>query len=418
MAMLPQVGRKLRTPKHPFYLEHMPFQIQPFLVAPVIPGETLKNATLQANVVTDPILNRLIGWWCEYYFFYVKHRDLTSRDDFTDMMLDMNWDNSSFLSSSASTTFNQYNGALRWTEYAVNRCVELYFREEGEAITAYQINGVNSAALNAESWLQSAETNDVYAVNDPTLTVGVDDVVTGSEVNELLQSWQFLRSQNMTNMSYQDWLATYGIKQPRVETHKPELLRYIREWQYPVSAIDPTDGSAATAVRWKIEDRLDKDRFFSEPGFIVGVTVARPKMYLKNLDGSAVGLLNNALAWMPAIMRDDPWTSLKKQDHDKGPLQTIFTDTDGYWVDLRDLFLHGEDYVNVARSGAGLNMATLPTAGLSNKYYPTDADVDGLFAGASDPVRQVRQDGQVRLSILTAIGDDVTPRGSLRQSDP
>ena len=72
----PRVGRKLRSPIHRFHLRHYPFQLQPFMLAPVIPGETMKNLLLQARVVTDPIKNGLIGWWQEYYFFYVKHRDL------------------------------------------------------------------------------------------------------------------------------------------------------------------------------------------------------------------------------------------------------------------------------------------------------------------------------------------------------
>jgi hypothetical protein len=56
-------------------------------IAPVLPGETMKNLLLQARVVSDPIKNPLIGWWCEFYFFYVKHRDLDDRDVFTEMMV-------------------------------------------------------------------------------------------------------------------------------------------------------------------------------------------------------------------------------------------------------------------------------------------------------------------------------------------
>ena len=70
-----RVGRVQRHPKHTFHLFTRPYQIQPFLIAPVLAGETMKNLLLQARVVTDPVQNRLIGWWQEYYFFYVKARD-------------------------------------------------------------------------------------------------------------------------------------------------------------------------------------------------------------------------------------------------------------------------------------------------------------------------------------------------------
>ena len=75
VANLAQQRRVTRRPQHTFQLRHRPWEIQPFMLAPVLPGETMQNLLLQARVVTDPIKNPLIGWWCEHYVFYVKHRD-------------------------------------------------------------------------------------------------------------------------------------------------------------------------------------------------------------------------------------------------------------------------------------------------------------------------------------------------------
>lgn len=406
---IPRVGRKLRNPQHRFYLEHKPFQIQPFLIAPVIPGETMKNALMQSRVVTDPINNKLIGWWIEYYFFYVKHRDLNLREDFTEMMLDLNKDMSGFKHVGADHKHDAYLGSMAWSAYCLERVVETYFRDEGVAADAYQIGTHPAASVNMQNWLDSVALNDAYALEDPELVVGEDDTVTGSEVDALLQNWQFQRAHNMTDMSYEDWLATYGIRKPAVELHRPELLRYIREWSYPANTVVPDSGAVSSAVSWSISDRLDKDRFFSEPGFIYGVTLARPKVYMSNVDGAAVGLLDNALTWLPALMRDDPWTSMKKQGPADGPLATVVTDTDGYWVDVKDLFLYGDDFINVARSGEGLNMVALPSADLQNKDYPSESDVNSLFVAETDAGRQVRQDGVVRLSILGTQTDTTPP---------
>ena len=161
-------------------------------------------------------------------------------------------------------------------------------------------------------------------------------------------------------------------------------------------------------MSWAVSERMDKDRFFKEPGFILGVTVARPKMYLKNFDGQFSSIMNSAIEWLPALMKDDPATSLSLQTATEGPLATVVTDADGYIVDVKDLFLYGDQFVNVAKSGTGLNMATLPNAALTNKDYPSDADVDALFVGSTDATRQVRQDGIVNLSILGAL-TDTTP---------
>ena len=60
-AQLPQVGRKLRQPEHAWAVKHLPFAIQPFMIAPVLPGETLKNALLQVRAVLQPVKSALSG---------------------------------------------------------------------------------------------------------------------------------------------------------------------------------------------------------------------------------------------------------------------------------------------------------------------------------------------------------------------
>ena len=45
----PMVNRKLRSPDHSWLLRQRPFVITPCLIAPVLPGETLKSATFQAS---------------------------------------------------------------------------------------------------------------------------------------------------------------------------------------------------------------------------------------------------------------------------------------------------------------------------------------------------------------------------------
>ena len=63
------VKRTMRSPNHPFSLKTRPFQIQPFLISPVLPGETLTNLVHQSRTVTKPIKDPLLGWWTEHYYF-------------------------------------------------------------------------------------------------------------------------------------------------------------------------------------------------------------------------------------------------------------------------------------------------------------------------------------------------------------
>jgi len=182
----------------------------------------------------------------------------------------------------------------------------------------------------------------------------------------------------------------------------------VRDFSYPSNTVNPVDGSVASALSWSIAERADKDRFFAEPGFIVGITTARPKVYLGNQAGAVSGFLNNAYSWLPALLQDDPYTSLRKFTANNGPL-AVPTD---YWVDLRDLFMHGDQFVNVEMTPANLNVVTLPReANVADEIklitdYASDADIEALFA--STELTNIRVDGRVDFSILSRI-TDTTP---------
>lgn len=51
---LPPSNRIHRRPKHKFRVNVFPYDITPFLIAPVLPGETLANAWFECREVTPP----------------------------------------------------------------------------------------------------------------------------------------------------------------------------------------------------------------------------------------------------------------------------------------------------------------------------------------------------------------------------
>lgn len=395
---LPSTSRVMRRPVHTFQLRARPYQIQPFLLAPVLPGETMKNCLLQSRVVTDPIKNPLIGWWSEYYIFYVKHRDLDERDTLTSLMLNPATDVSALRQTTAAdaklyTALDQ----VKWTDMCLRRVVEEYFRDEDEAWNLSLIDGLPGASINQESWLDSV-TDVTTMPSDVLVDEGGSATVTDETLHNAFLQFEHLRALKLVNMSYEDWLRTFGIRQGRVEVHRPELLRYLREWQYPSNTINPSDGKPSSAVSWSITERADKDRFFTEPGFVFGVSVTRPKVYIRKQKGSAAGLLDSAFAWLPAILQDSPHASLKTVDNTDDVIET----TNGFIVDVRDLFLYGDQFLNFDVA-ADLTASTvdLPNAALTNKKYPSATDAMQLFvddAGTNGKI-YVRQDGVCHLSI-------------------
>lgn len=222
-----------------------------------------------------------------------------------------------------------------------------------------------------------------------------------------MRAYEFLKTLQLANMSYEDYLATYGVRVTSPEAQrKPELIKWTREWQYPSNTVNPSNGAVASAVSWAVRDRTDKRMLFKYPGFIFGVTVARPKMYFGRQYGSAMSAMDNARMWLPAMLADDGGNSLREYANNAGPLNGTSDPTNGYLFDVKDILLYGDQFINYAVSDTNSNFAALPTAALQTKY-PAETDVDALFV--ADTAETVRQDGVVNLGIMSRM-NDTTPR--------
>lgn len=417
MADAPRTRRKGRYPNHTFQIRTRPFAITPFMVAPVLPGETLDHLLLQARAVTDPIKNPLVGWWLEHYFFYVKHRDLAESAEFQTMMLNPDWSNANVDDPTSSQWFYHPGtaGNINWAKLAYIRVVETFFRDDGDAWNTYLIGEYAAAQIKQQTWLDSMRTVTADDTYDETLTVGGDDSFTMRELEAKQRMWQLQQMQGLTNQSYEEFLATYGVQLPKAELNEPELIRAVTNWQYPSNTVEPTTGVPSSAVSWVVNERADKNRFFKEPGVILGLTVARPKVYLSKQNGSAISQLNDVWSWLPATLQQNTQHSQKLVDNANALLAAQTTD---YWIDVRDLFLYGDQWVNFSLSLTNGSFVALPTAAAQLRY-PTSTDTDALFTAAGTwpdtPTSAVRQDGIVSLSIRGHVTDhtptSVAPQG-------
>lgn len=395
VTALPKTGRALRNPQHRFSLRHRPWQIQPFVIAPVLPGETMKNLLLQARCVTDPIKNALVGWWAEYYLFYVKHRDLDARDLLAQMVLNPAADLSSLTAAASASTYHA-GGSIDWTKLCLDRVTDQYFRDADETVLQAAIDGLPLANVNTPGWWDSAK--------DATVTPAADAELPGQEAPVVIPGfeaayaqWNQMRDMKLTAATYEDFLRSYGVIVPRAVDdldRKPELIRYVRDWSYPSNTVNPLNGTPSSAVSWSIAERADKDRFFKEPGFIFGVTVCRPKVYYSKIKGAGVAMMRDAYSWLPAINEDDPYTSVRNFANTAGPLQGNVTN--GYWVDVRDLLLYGDQFFNFA-ADADMSKVDLPTTAMQRRFA-SSADADALYVAPAQ--NKIRQDGVVSINIL------------------
>lgn len=422
-----QPRRRARKPVHSFILKQSPFTIQPFLLAPVLPGETMTQALLSVRAVTDPIKNPLTGWWIEHYLFYVKHSDMqqpasaggqTVAQELQDMMLNPSWSPADIDQAAISTRDYAFQGAIAWVDHCMVPIVNHYFRDADEDITTAAGLDANSkpmAHVHAPGWVRSfqtlaeadAEDIELLDISAGTTFTGSDDKLKMSELEAAMRQYELLKAGGLVQQTYEEFLATYGVRMPMEALHIPELLRYSREWQYPTNTIDPTSGVARSAVSWVVTERADKNRAFKEPGFIIGVQVIRPKTYFGRQLGAAAGALNSVYQWLPPVLRDDRMASMfaHADAAGGGPLGAFMSTASQF--DVKDLYLYGDQFVAGWGTPGGedgtWNALDLPDAG-GNVRYADATDISALFVTATT-AEFVRTDGIVDLTIMGRVED-------------
>lgn len=407
-------GRALRRPSHTFRLKTRPFGIYPFFIAPVLPGETMKNALFQSRVVTNPVNDPIIGWHQEYYFFYVKLRDLAIRDDLTTMLLDENADISATYESGANRAMYFAGGSVNFVKECLYRITDEYFRDETMQGQVLQIeDGIPKASAAIPGWLDSATVETQTFFDAPQELPGGEmgdlaeqDVPSAHDT--AYQTWQTMRALRVTDAEFEDWIRSFGVTPPpkaRTDDHVPELLRYVRAWSYPSNTIDPATGAPSSAVSWSIQERMDKARFFKEPGFLFGVSCTRPKVYSSAVNGAAVHYMRSAFSWLPPTADHHPWMGLSSEAVDASAGGGAFagncvSSNETIWFDLRDLLHRGDQFVNVS---------SVPNAVMRPFYHvdtdnrrqdmPTNGEIDALFVEAT--ANKVDHDGVVNLAIAS-----------------
>lgn len=178
-SSLPRVGRKMRNPQHSFSLSSRPWRMDPFMIAPVLPGETLKNLLLQYRAVSSRLKSPLVGWWSESYIFYVKHRDLTSQASvLTNMHLDATTDVSTLRGAGSSLGRYHAANAMDYVNFCLQRVTEEYFREEEDgAWNANLLDGLPMVCIGKNTGLES--------LRDQTAAAVTQDEELPGEVTEL-----------------------------------------------------------------------------------------------------------------------------------------------------------------------------------------------------------------------------------------
>lgn len=412
-------GRRLRTPPHPFFVRFKPMVLQPIAIAPVLPGETMTNLLWQARAQTEQLRNNLIGWHLEFYWFYVKLSQLDTPENWiapgTGMLMNPEFDASGLAGAAEIRAYHQDTLSINYVKRCRDIVVREYFRDDGEDETDGLIDTTDPLVyVQRPGWMDSIALTSELVAASPLLP---DDAANATirELERLQQQWEMLNAMGVTDMTYEDFLATFGIGQANVNNKKPEILRWSKYWQLPATAVDGATGTTSSVVSWKVEGRADKDRLFREHGFICGYVCARPKMYLSTQRTAAVSMLNSAFAWAPRMF-DTQFAGITVKDFADGEGPLYEGVSAGYTVDTKDLFLYGDQFTNIDLANVG-DLNTWGTEGQTpDSKIMDDAYVDNLFI-AANTTNLVHMDGIARLSIKSVLRD-TTPSNIGRVSIP
>jgi len=444
---LPTNRRVGRHPRHSYNIRYRPYQIVPMMIAPVLPGESMTNALWQALCQTDMPANSQVGWWKEEWLFYVKLRDLNDREALETMVINPSFDRTALNDDTARTYSYHFgkgagasdSGYIDWTSKCLQRVVECYFREGDEAWNIATLDSLPIAGIPQETAIDSLMLDTEFTTDDielldisaGTTWIGSDDKLKMSELQAAMQQWAILQAGGLSEATFEDYLAQFGVKLPGEELHRPECIRYHKSWQLPMGSGGQGATAAAAAattpitdsgrVKWRTALRADKKRFFKEPGFIFGVVCVRPKTYLQKQTGAIAHSMVDAFSWLPRIMDTDPIYSVRKFAAGCGPFQASNAD---YRLDIRDLLIYGDQFINYdisSFSAGGAPYMALPVTNTLQKRFPftgavsgAQTEIDQLFIDYTNAVipgeKLIREDGVVALHIQ-GMQRDTTLRG-------
>lgn len=405
----PPTERVGRYPKYNFRVNSLPFTAQPIALARVLPGETLNSLWFESRVVTDPVRNPIIGWKKEYYFFYVKISDL-GVEAMKEMFVDpanggLAATTALEVAADVQRTYTA-KGGIDWMDRCLTAVVNAYFREEDEVtadrVTTTTLAGTPIVSIREKTFLDSITDN----VDMPE-GAAISGATDAGDLERLMAAYEQLRAFGLTKMTYEEWLRSQGMAIDSVEDNKPELLCQFSDFQYPANTINPTNGAPTSAISWVFKNGERKPKLFREPGFIIGITVTRPKIYFGALAGKLADFADRAWDWMPNYMASMPETSLKNFAADTGPLGDRTAATNSYWLDMRDELIYGDQFHNVRAFEAAPStngdhhMLALPPVDVSDNAwkYPTEAMTKSFFIDSAGTAFYCKEDGYLSLSL-------------------
>lgn len=383
-----QKTRVTRRPNFPFAGIMRPYGLYPIWAHPVLPGETIQSISQKSRVIGMPVLHPLAGAWLESWLVYVKFTDIDP--DLGQSFISDTYPTTGWTAAAHSERFFVRAGQVDWIRRATEAVHRAYFIHDNE--TPRTIDGVPMVKLNNVSWYQ----NMIFEPADQAVPTS-----DASTLHEHLQGWMMLQQMQMTELTYEKYLETYGVRPASPRRGDPEILAFQRSWTQPTNVINPTNGTPASAWTWVGDFTLEKPKLMTEPGFVLCLSAVRPKLFQAHIQASLIGNLWGFSDWFPSYTLQDPTAGVRELEKNDPVFASGATDagTEKLLYDHRDLLNHGEQFVNTSTHpyrlpvSTGLSVRTGKEPEDLRGEYPTVADIDALFTGSTPATRLCYYEG-------------------------
>ena len=395
--------RHQRSPSFPVQGGIKPFGLYPLGFTPVLPGETLDKLSAKMTYVSSPVKNPLAGGWLETWVYYVKLTDIDP--DLGAMFIGQLTNSAAYQAPVDRPRYFTKSGQVDWLYLATQVVHKMDFLDEGE--TPRFVDGVPQLKRISTDFMESAVLKSDY-----------ENVATATTVEDMtveMQAFLAMRQMGMGEVSYEQYLRTYGVKSVNMREGQPELLSYRRYWSLPSNVLDPTSGAPTGAFYWRLDDLdLKKPKLFKEPGFVIIYHAMRPKLF----DGKQVASRSSDLwgfkDFFPSYTMSDITAGIQEMDPDT--MKTFAgagtAPYDPVWVDHRDLLMHGEQFINARGRFApplstGRNFSASATRqDLRGQYAKLPADTISLFQSAVEDQHVIDYEGIFSTSIKGHVQDN------------
>ena len=264
------MARKLRTPRYPVVTTGRFGKAVPVAKALVEAGSTLRKLSFRNRFQSMPIKYPLTGGYLDVEFYYVPMS--AAWDEWIDFVLG---ETVTFptLAAAQPNFFTSAANSSKLYGLCYEAVINKFHRTSED--DPYTYDGSWASLPRVDMTAEFSASADHRTIDE---TVNIADGLTVREIDDARAKLRYRNRMDFATGHYADWLKEQGVAAHAVLGADPERIGRVSKFVMPSKSIDPSTGGTTQSYFRDIELTLDKDRYFAEAGYIVGILSMRPKI--------------------------------------------------------------------------------------------------------------------------------------------